>query len=855
MPVVPTDFPSSQAGRLYPVLPLRGLVVYPGARVPLQIGRPPSLRAVAAAVAGDGRIFCCAQRDPQCDEPKADDLHGIGTIAILREVRGEEAGTVRIVAEGLVRARALDYVPAAPAAGGGGAGMLAQAEILVDDQTEGVAEPEVRALAQALLRRFERLRAAAGRERVGGDGPLPSVEEPGPLCDAIAARVLHSPEDRQEILDAVAVRDRLTRLHRILVRETEVSEVERDVAARVRRQMERAQREYYLREQLKAIQKELGEGPPSPKGDADDLRARLAECRLPTAVQERAERELDRLDKMPPMSAEAVVVRTYLEWLFALPWLDRAPEDTDLRRAERILDMDHHGLTNVKERVLEYLALRRLRQRQATPAPAPGAEAAGAGAEAAPGGTRGPILCLVGPPGAGKTSVARSIARALGRPFVRISLGGVRDEAEIRGHRRTYVGAMPGRLIHGMRQAGKRNPVILLDEIDKMSADYRGDPAAALLEVLDPEQNAQFSDHYIELPFDLSEVMFIATANSLQPLARPLFDRLEIVGLHGYDEGEKLAIARRYLLPRQIAESALPAGALRVTDGALRAVIDRYTREAGVRGLERELGAICRKVARRVVASPEDHVTVNVRNLQGFLGRPRVFRQQPPAVDEVGVAVGLGWTETGGDILAIEVGVLPGRGGLQLTGKLGEVMRESAHAALTFVRSRAAEFGLPADFFNRCELHVHAPEGAVPKDGPSAGVTLATALLSALTGRPVRRDVAMTGEITLRGRILPVGGIREKVMAAKRVGIRHVILPAANRGDWEEIGAAATEGLDATFVHHAEEAMAAALVGGLPTPDRLDSPAIPPILAEQVPPPAEAEAEPMSAVTAEAPRQ
>ncbi len=826
--------------RLYPVLPLRGLAVYPGAKIPLQIGRPASLRAVATAMSGDGRIFFCAQRDPQCDEPGADDLYAIGTVAILREVRAEEAGMVRIVAEGLGRARALGYKQE-QAAGDGGTCLMAHAEVLLDDQADCAAEPEVQALAEALLRRFQRLRAAAGRDRVGGDAPLPPVEEPGRLCDAIAARALQRPGDRQEILDALALRDRLTRLHRMLVRETEISEVERDVSARVRRQMERAQREYYLREQMKAIQKELGESAPPVKTEAEDLRAKLAECRLPDLVRERAERDLDRLDRMPPLAAEAVVVRTYLEWIFALPWLDRASEDTDLARAERVLAHDHYGLDKVKERVLEYLALRRLR----------GMRVEVGEAEAPAGVPRGPILCLVGPPGAGKTSLARSIARALRRPFVRISLGGVRDEAEIRGHRRTYVGAMPGRLIAGMRQAGKRNPVVLLDELDKLSADYRGDPAAALLEVLDPEQNAQFSDHYLELPFDLSEVMFIATANSLQPLARPLLDRLEVVALHGYAAEEKLAIARRYLLPRQIAEAGLPEGALRVTDGAIRAVVDRYTREAGVRGLERELGAICRKVARRVVARPEERVTVTARNLQGFLGRPRVFRQQPPAADEVGVATGLGWTETGGEILPIEVGVLPGRGGMQLTGKLGEVMRESAQTALSFLRSRAAEFGLPSDFFSRCELHVHAPEGAVPKDGPSAGITLAAALLSALTGIAVCHDVAMTGEITLRGRVLPVGGIREKVLAARRAGIRRVILPAANRGDWEEMGDGAVAGLTATFVEHAADALASALAGGLPAPHLDADRNPPPLLAEEVPPPAADE--PMAAVTLEAP--
>ncbi len=826
-PASPSALVPAAAERLYPVLPLRGLAVFPGTRVPLQVGRRRSLQAVAAAVAGDGRILFCSQRDPQCDEPAGEDLHTVGSIAILREVRSEEAGTVRIVAEGLGRARVLDIAirEGLPAESGGPC-MVARAEILVDDQADLAEEPEVRQLAEAVLRRFERLRAAAGRERVGGDFPLPSIDEPGRMCDAIAARVLQKPEDRQSVLEAVGVRERLARLHRILTRETEISEVEREVASRVRRQMERTQREYYLREQLKVIQKELGESPAASRSDADDLRARMASADLPQSVHERVERELDRLDKMPPMAAEAVVVRNYIDWILALPWAKRADENLDLAAAEGVLDEDHHGLDRVKERILEYLALRRLQTGLGAATPPAETDEAPRAAPAAP--AKGPILCLVGPPGAGKTSLARSVARALGRPFVRISLGGVRDEAEIRGHRRTYVGAMPGRFIHALRQAGQKNPVILLDEIDKMSADYRGDPAAALLEVLDPEQNANFTDHYLELPFDLSEVLFITTANALGPLPRPLYDRLEVIPLHGYGEDEKLAIARRYLLPRQIREASLPEGALQVTDGAIRVIVDRYTREAGVRGLEREIGAICRKVARRVVESPETRVTVTARNVGTFLGRPKVFRQSALPNDEVGVAMGLAWTEAGGDVLPIEVSVLPGRGGLQLTGKLGEVMRESAHAALTYVRANAATFGLPTDFYTRCELHVHAPENAVSKDGPSAGVTLAAAILSALTGVRIRCEVAMTGEITLRGRVLPVGGIKEKVLAAKRAGLRRVVLPEDNRGDWDEIGTAAVAGIVPIFAATAEEALAAVLVGGLPAPGATPEDSVPP---------------------------
>jgi ATP-dependent Lon protease len=806
LPVPDAAVPAPEPARRLPVLPLRGLAVFPGARVPLQIGRQTSLRAVAAAVASDHRLLFCAQRDPECDEPGPADLHEVGTLAMLREVRSGDGEIVRILAEGLARVRLHAVLPEPP----DGTGCLfATAELLHDDEPDP-GDPELAARAAAVLRRFERLRAAAGRDRVGGDGALPGIEEPGRLCDAIAARALQRPEDRQAVLEAVSVRERLSRLHRLLLRQVEESEVERDVQTRARRQMERAQREYYLREQLKAIQRELGEGGGEAGGEADDLRARIAAAAPPPPVAERVERELQRLERMPAGAAEAVVLRNYLEWIAALPWSARAEEHLDLEAAQRVLDEEHRGLDPVKERILEHLALRRLQTARSGGAP-----------------VHGPVLCLVGPPGGGKTSLARAVARALGRPFVRISLGGVRDEADIRGHRRTYVGALPGRIITAMRQAGSRNPVLLLDELDKLAADYRGDPAAALLEVLDPEQNAAFTDHYLEVPFDLSDVLFICTANHLGPLPRPLLDRLEVLQLPGYGDGEKLAIARAHLLPRQIAEAALPEGALRVTDGAIRVLIDRYTREAGVRGLERALGAICRKVARRVVAGQGGRVTVTARNVGTFLGRPRIHRQGALPADAVGVAMGLAWTETGGDVLPVEVSVLPGRGSLQLTGKLGEVMRESAQAALTFVRANASAFGLDPDFYGRCELHVHVPEGAVPKDGPSAGVTLAAALLSALSGVPVRADTALTGEITLRGRLLPVGGIKEKVLAARRAGLRRVVLPAENRPDWEEVGAAVS-GLSPLFVEAAEEALAAVLVGGLPGPADDCVPAPPP---------------------------
>jgi ATP-dependent Lon protease len=793
VPAVPVRVET--VGTVFPVVPLRGIVVYPGSSLPLQVGRHRSLRAVAAAVAADGRVVLCAQRDPERDEPDAADLYGVGTLALLREVRAEGNGTLRVLAEGLSRVRLRSvHLGERLQAGGlddGRGCLLAEVELLPEPDANG-SDGELESLAEAVLARFAEWKRLVGR--LADASPLPPVQEPGRLADAIAARVVQRPEDRQAILEAVSPRQRLQRLRGMLSREAEQAEVERDVSRRVRRQLDRTQREYYLREQMKAIQQELGEGEGG-QGEAAELRARLRAARLPAAARERAEREVDRLEKMPPLAAESVVVRTYVDWILSLPWTEMAADRADLDVAQRVLDEDHHGIVPVKERILEYLALRQLRGR-----------------------ARGPVLCFVGPPGAGKTSLVRSIARALDRPFVRVSLGGVRDEAEIRGHRRTYVGALPGRILYGMRQAGRRNPVFLLDEIDKMGADFRGDPAAALLEVLDPEQNHAFSDHYLELPFDLSDVMFVATANALGPLTRPLLDRLEVIELSGYSDEEKLQIARRFLVPRQIRDAGLEPFGLRITDGALRLMIARYTREAGVRGLERQVATVCRKVAREVVQSPRPCCQVTARNLGRYLGPPRLHRQGMPERDEVGVAVALAWTESGGDLLILEASVLPGRGALHLTGKLGEVMRESAQAALTYIRSRAEAYGLPADFLERCELHVHAPEGAIPKEGPSAGVALATALLSALTGSAVRRDVALTGEITLRGRVLPVGGIKEKVLAARRAGARWVVLPAANRADWEELPPAHGGDLEPVFVERAEDALALALTDGLPGP-------------------------------------
>ncbi|HED23658.1 MAG TPA: endopeptidase La, partial [Firmicutes bacterium] len=554
-----------------------------------------------------------------------------------------------------------------------------------------------------------------------------------------------------------------------------------------RRQMEKTQKEYFLREQMKAIQKELGESDER-TAEADEYREKIAEATLPEEVEEKALKEVERLAKMPPAAAEGTVIRTYLDWLLELPWLEETEDRLDLETAEKILEEDHYGLQKVKERIIEYLAVRQLAEK-----------------------LKGPILCLIGPPGVGKTSLARSVARALERNFIRISLGGVRDEAEIRGHRRTYVGALPGRIIQGMRQAKSKNPVFLMDEIDKMSTDFRGDPSAALLEVLDPEQNNSFSDHYIELPFDLSQVMFITTGNTTYNIPRPLLDRMELIHIPGYTEEDKVEIARQYLIPKQLKENGLSERNLELSDNAVRRVIREYTREAGVRNLERNISAICRKVAREVVKKRDKHVKITRQNIQQYLGVPRYRFGSAEKEDEIGVATGLAWTDTGGDLLSIEVTLMKGKGKMTLTGQLGDVMQESAKAAMSYIRSRADSFGLAEDFYENIDIHIHVPEGAIPKDGPSAGIAMATALTSALTRIPIRRDVTMTGEITLRGRVLPIGGVKEKILAAHRAGIRYILMPAENRRDLSDIPPQVRRKVEVKLVEHMDEVLELAL--------------------------------------------
>ncbi|MBT9154509.1 MAG: Lon protease 1 [Firmicutes bacterium] len=616
------------------------------------------------------------------------------------------------------------------------------------------------------------------------------IDRPGQLADTIATHLNLNIEDRQRLLAAVDVTERLELLGEVLSRELEILEIEKRLNSRVRRQMEKNQREYYLREQMKAIQRELGQKDDR-GGEAEELRDKVEELKLPAEVAERCHKEIDRLERMPPGVAEAVVVRNYLDWVLALPWNSLSTDTLDIKRAEEILDEDHYGLEKVKSRIVEYLAVRHLTNQ-----------------------LKGPILCLVGPPGVGKTSLARSVAKALGRNFVRMSLGGVRDEAEIRGHRRTYVGAMPGRIIQVLRQAKTRNPLFLLDEVDKMSMDFRGDPSAALLEVLDPEQNNTFSDHYIELPFDLSQVLFITTANSRYGIPRPLLDRMEIITISGYTEEEKLKIANRHLVPKALGSHGLKRDQLAFGEQGLRKIINEYTREAGVRSLEREISAVCRKVAKEVVAGSTRAFTITVQNAHSFLGVPRYRFNASEQRDEIGISTGLVWTETGGDTATIEVTVMQGKGNLILTGQLGEVMRESAQAAYSYVRSRASELGIDADFYQNCDIHVHVPEGAIPKDGPSAGITLATALASALSKRAVRKDVAMTGEITLRGRVLPIGGLKEKLLAAHRSGVKTVIVPKDNKRDLDEVPRNILRRLDVRLVEDMSEVLAVAFSAG-----------------------------------------
>lgn len=736
-----------------PLLPLRGIIVFPYVIIHLDVGREKSVSALEEAMVNNRLIVLAAQHQAKTSEPDPKDIYRLGTLAEVKQLLKLPDGTIRVLVEGLSRVQVSAFLQTDP-----------HYRVKVGKVDEiGENNAETQALMRSTLSQFEQYIKTSKRVQPEVLAAVSSVEEPGRLADIIASHLNLKVGDKQALLEAIAPIERLEKLYSILLKELEIIELERKIHLRVRKQMEKTQKEYYLREQMKAIQKELGEKDER-VAEVEELRQRLDELELSGEVKQRAQKEIDRLEKMPPMVAEAQVVRNYLDWLLSLPW-DVLTEDLlDLKIAEEILNEDHYGLEKVKERILDFLAVRKLTAE-----------------------LKGPILCLVGPPGVGKTSLARSVARAMNRKFIRFSLGGVRDEAEIRGHRRTYVGAMPGKIIQSMRQVGFKNPVFLLDEIDKMSMDFRGDPSSALLEVLDPEQNNAFGDHYLEVNFDLSKVFFITTANTMYNIPRPLLDRMEIIQIAGYTEEEKVEIAKTHLLPKQRQRHGISLEQLFLTDSVLSEVIRSYTRESGVRNLERELATICRKTARQIVTNQRETIRVNKKNLHKFLGIPKYRSGLKEKVDLVGVATGLAWTEVGGEILTIEVSAVKGKGQLLLTGKLGEVMRESAQAAVSYIRSRAGVLGIPEDFHEKMDLHIHVPEGAIPKDGPSAGITMVTAVVSALTGIPVDSGVAMTGEITLRGRVLPIGGLKEKVLAAHRAGIKKIIIPKENQKDMEEI--------------------------------------------------------------------
>ena len=767
--------------RQMPLLPLRGLTVFPYMVLHFDVGRQKSIAALEDAMVNDQDIFLVTQKEPEIEEPDKDSLFKVGTVSKIKQLLKLPGDTIRVLVEGINRGRIIEFLENDKFF-----------EVLIEEQVDqGESDPlEEEALMRTVMDSFEEYIKLSNKISPDTLVSVNTVDDIGQFADILAANVLVKNSHKQEVLEAFRPIERLQILHEFLENEIQILRIEKKINLRVKKQIDKVQREYYLREQMKAIQKELGESD-SISADVEEYNERIEKAALPKEVHEKAMKELDRFSRTPASSPESSIIRTYLDWILDLPWNYETKDNHNLKTAARILDQDHYGLDEVKERVMEYLAVLQLTQNM-----------------------KGPILCFVGPPGVGKTSIAKSIARALGRNFVRMSLGGVRDEAEIRGHRRTYVGSIPGTIISSMKQAGSKNPVFLLDEIDKMSSDFRGDPASAMLEVLDPEQNHTFRDHYLELPYDLSKVMFLTTANTLDTIPRPLLDRMEVIRIAGYTEEEKTNIALKYLIPKQLEAHGLKRGNIIFTEQSVRSIINLYTREAGVRGLERQIAAICRKGVRFLLETGRKRIRITPNNLHEYLGVPRFSVNKANQKDEIGMVTGLAWTAVGGDTLYIEVTPMMGTGKLVLTGQLGDVMKESARAGLSYIRSKAKEFGIDPEFYSNTDIHIHIPEGAIPKDGPSAGITIATAIISALTKTPVRRDVAMTGEITLRGRVLPIGGLKEKILAAHRAGITKVIIPDENTKDLEEIPENIREEIEIVAVQHMEEVLEHALSGG-----------------------------------------
>ncbi|KXZ40358.1 ATP-dependent Lon protease [Alkalithermobacter thermoalcaliphilus JW-YL-7 = DSM 7308] len=763
-----------------PLIPLRGLAVFPYMVIHFDVGREKSINALENAMVDEQLIFLTTQKEAEIDIPTVDDFYHVGTICKIKQMLKLPGDTIRVLVEGISRAKIKEVIQEDPY-------YKVTIQEAVYDKIE--IDKELQALMRTVLDTFEEYINIGNKISPEILLALSDMEDPNRFVDTMCANILLKPSQKQEILEIFDPKERLEKIYKILLEEIEVLEIEKRISIRVKKQINKVQKEYYLREQLKAIQRELGEDEET-LDEIEEYKNKLKKLKLKPEIKEKISKEIDRLSRMSPSSAEGVVVRNYIDTIFSLPWDKETKEKLDIKEGRKILDEDHYGLEKVKERILEYLAIRKLSKSM-----------------------KGPILCLVGPPGVGKTSIAKSIARALNRKFVRVSLGGVRDEAEIRGHRRTYVGAIPGRIINAIKEVGSKNPVLLFDEIDKMASDFRGDPASAMLEVLDPEQNKEFTDHYLEIPFDLSKVLFVTTANSLSTIPRPLLDRMEVIDISGYTEEEKVKIATRYLLPKQIKEHGLKEDFLKISEETIKDIISYYTRESGVRNLERKIGQVCRKAATRYVENPNlKMIRINKSNLEKYLGKPIFKFQLAKEKPEIGIVTGLAWTPVGGDTLSIEVTCMKGTGKLVLTGQLGDVMKESAQAGISYIRSNCNKYDIDPNFYKEMDIHIHIPEGAIPKDGPSAGITMCSAVISALSQIPANNLVAMTGEVTLRGRVLAVGGIKEKVLAAYRAGIKKVLLPEENKRDLEEIPENVRKNMEFVLVESMDQVLEHVLV-------------------------------------------